>query len=45
MIEPMPPITDDGEHDDDQVRAHLRAHLVDRRGHHAGERREPDAEP
>ncbi len=32
------------EHHDDEVRPHLRAHVVDRRGHHAGERRERDAE-
>jgi hypothetical protein len=33
-----------GEHDDDHVGAHLRIDLVDRGGHHAGERGERDAE-
>src|SRR6185369_15441427 len=31
---------DDGEDDDDQVGAHQRVDLVDRRGHHAGEGRQ-----
>src|SRR5512142_1038924 len=36
---------DDGEYDDDEVRAHQRIHLVDRCRHDTGERREADAEP
>jgi hypothetical protein len=45
MIEPIPPITHDREHDDDEVGAHERAHLVDRGRQHAGERGEATPKP
>ena len=35
---------DHREHDDDQIGAHLRRYVIDRRRHDAGERRESDAE-